>query len=138
MLVPLEKTPGKQGIPMPMSTRSRAGSAKRRRNEQLQKCLVMQLTLAYVQISQSSNIYNNGSNGVNNEHCLPAFELTSPNDVQFTVGSFAMTRFGTTKVKNMPTALRIDFYLQSFLGGLAQKVGLPLKLAALIDRSTQQ
>jgi len=35
----------------------------------------------------------------------PQFEMASVNDVQFTVGSFAMTRFGTTKVKNAPTAI---------------------------------
>lgn len=41
-----------------------------------------------------------------NNNTGPTFELSTPNDVQFTVGSFAMTRFGTTKVKNSPAALK--------------------------------
>lgn len=34
-----------------------------------------------------------------NPAASPTFELSSPNDLKFTVGSFAMTRFGTTKLK---------------------------------------
>lgn len=41
------------------------------------------------------------------EQSTPFFETPKASDVQFTVGSFSMTRFGTTKVKNIPAALRL-------------------------------
>lgn len=36
----------------------------------------------------------------------PVFELSTPNDMKFTIGSFAMTRFGTTKQKSNLAVLK--------------------------------
>lgn len=58
------------------------------------------------QQAPSSVIATNGNGANPGPGNNPTFELSSPNDVQFTVGSFAMTRFGTTKVKNSPAALK--------------------------------
>uniref|UniRef100_A0A914UTT7 Anti-proliferative protein domain-containing protein n=1 Tax=Plectus sambesii TaxID=2011161 RepID=A0A914UTT7_9BILA len=75
--------------------------------------------------SDSSNwVINHESGGT----VPPVFELSSPHDLKFTVGSFALTRFGTSKQKTNLTILK-DIQRKAALKAIIP--GLPSNYSAM-------